>query len=112
MGMNVKSLGVKEWIFQRLSNVAFVVFGIWLLYFLASPGDILFETLVKLSRDSASVIYFSATLLLAGFNSILAGWQIVGDYANKFGLNQNLLVSLISIISLGYIAVGIYILHF
>ena len=31
-------MGVKQWIFQRLSNVAIVVFGFWLVYFLASPG--------------------------------------------------------------------------
>lgn len=103
-------MGVKQWIFQRLSNVAIIVFGLWLLYFIASPGDISHQTLLDLFSDQSSQIYLAITLVLAGLNSILAGWQIAGDYAEKFNLNQTLLVSFGTIVSIAYIAAGICII--
>ena len=103
-------MGVKQWIFQRLSNVAIVVFGFWLVYFLASPGQITAETINDLFSNTASLIYLTITLVLAGLNSILAGWQIAGDYAEKFNLNQTFLVSFGTIVSVAYIAVGFCIL--
>jgi succinate dehydrogenase / fumarate reductase membrane anchor subunit len=103
-------MGVKQWIFQRLSNVAIIVFGLWLLYFIASPGEISHQTLLDLFSDQTSQIYLTITLVLAGLNSILAGWQIAGDYAEKFNLNQTLLVSFGTIVSIAYIAAGICII--
>ena len=103
-------MGVNQWIFQRISNLIIVIFGLWLLVFLASPGVINFEVLQDLKADTASVIFFLVTLILAGLNSILAGWQIAGDYAEKFGLNQKLLVSITAIISLSYIVFGDYLI--
>ncbi len=103
-------MGVKQWIFQRLSNVAIIVFGLWLLYFIASPGEISHQTLLDLFSDQTSQIYLAITLVLAGLNSILAGWQIAGDYAEKFNLNQTLLVSFGTIVSIAYIAAGICII--
>ena len=103
-------MGVKQWIFQRLSNVAIVVFGFWLVYFLASPGAITAETINDLFSNTASLIYLTITLVLAGLNSILAGWQIAGDYAEKFNLNQTFLVSFGTIVSVAYIAAGFFIL--
>ncbi len=103
-------MGVKQWIFQRLSNVAIVVFGFWLVYFLASPGAITPQTINDLFSNTASLIYLTITLVLAGLNSILAGWQIAGDYAEKFNLNQTFLVSFGTIVSVAYIATGFCIL--
>ena len=100
-------MGVTHWIFQRISNVAIVVFGLWLVYFLASPGEVDFKTLKALFNDTTSIIYLLATLILAGLNSILAGWQIAGDYAEKFGINETLMVAFGTIVSIGYIAAGL-----
>ena len=61
--------------------------------------------------DNISIkIFFSVTLILAGLNSILAGWQIAGDYAEKFGLNQKFLVSITAIISFSYVVFGGYLI--
>ena len=103
-------MGVKQWIFQRLSNVAIVVFGFWLIYFLASPGAITFLTLNELFSNPVSLIYLTITLVLAGLNSILAGWQIAGDYAEKFNLNQSILVAFGTVVSVAYIVTGLCIL--
>ena len=104
-------MGVTQWLFQRISNVAFVMFGLWLLYFIASPGEFNYNTLQELLNDNASLAYLAITLLLASLNSILAGWQIAGDYAEKFGFNQNLLVAVIAVISIGYLVAGLSILY-
>ena len=103
-------MGINQWIFQRISNLTIVIFGLWLLVFLSSPGVIDFQVLQDLKADTSSVIFFSITLILAGLNSILAGWQIAGDYAEKFGLNQKFLVSITAIISLSYIVFGGYLI--
>ena len=103
-------MGINQWIFQRISNLTIVIFGLWLLVFLSSPGVIDFQVLQDLKADTPSVIFFSVTLILAGLNSILAGWQIAGDYAEKFGLNQKFLVSTTAIISLSYIVFGGYLI--
>lgn len=103
-------MGINQWIFQRISNLTIVIFGLWLLVFLSSPGVIDFQVLQDLKADTPSVIFFSVTLILAGLNSILAGWQIAGDYAEKFGLNQKFLVSITAIISLSYIVFGGYLI--
>ena len=103
-------MGINQWIFQRISNLTIVIFGLWLLVFLSSPGVIDFQVLQDLKADTPSVIFFSVTLILAGLNSILAGWQIAGDYAEKFGLNQKFLVSITAIISLNYIVFGGYLI--
>lgn len=100
-------MGVTHWIFQRVSNVAIVVFGFWLVYFLASPGEIDYKTLKTLFHEPTSMIYLVATLVLAGLNSILAGWQIAGDYAEKFGINETLMIAFGTVVSIGYIAAGL-----
>ncbi len=100
-------MGVRQWVFQRISNVTLVIFGLWLFYFLASPGDISHLTLVNLFSESSTQIYLAVTLVLAGLNSILAGWQITGDYAEKFHINSTLMITTCVVISLAYIAIGI-----
>jgi succinate dehydrogenase hydrophobic anchor subunit len=66
--------------------------------------------MLDLFSDQTSQMYLAITLVLAGLNSILAGWQIAGDYAEKFNLNQTLLVSFGTIVSIAYIAAGICII--
>lgn len=103
-------MGVKQWIFQRLSNVAVIIFGFWLVYFLASPGEFNHSTLIDLFSDRTSQVYLSLTLILASLNSMLAGWQIAGDYAEKFHLNENLLTGIGIAVSLAYIVTGLSII--
>ena len=105
-------MGVKQWIFQRISNVAIVSFGLWLFWFIVSPGEIDAVTIYEVLKSTSNKIFFFVVLVLASLNSILAGWQIAGDYANKFGLNQNLIVIIVGLISISYIFFGTYLLFF
>ena len=99
-------MGVKQWLFQRASNFAFILFGIW--FFVALLGGNLstFQDLSALLNSLAARVLLGLVLLLATLNSILAGWQIAGDYAHKVNVGPNLIVGVVVIISLGYLAAG------
>ena len=99
-------MGVIEWIFQRVSNAVIILFGLWLLATLIMNGGMSQEALAGLLESGVARIVLFVVLLLAGVNSLLAGWQIAGDYAEKFGLNQPLMVWGTGVISAAYVVVG------
>ncbi len=80
--------GKREWIFQRISNLAI---GFW--------GSIFIALLLLMSPDNYAQwqaiftplwfkIYTSITLLVICLNSVLAGWQIGTDYVKKAAFNR------------------------
>ncbi len=97
-------MGVTQWIFQRFCNLIFVVFGLWLLLFLT--GNIDAQKIQSLIAGDAKVILL-IVLGLACLNSILAGWQIAGDYAKKISVPAPLITGIVTIISIGYLFYGI-----
>ena len=98
-------MGVKQWIFQRISNALLILFGLWLLWSTIS-GGINYEFLQAALAGGYTQVFLFVVLVFGGVNGILAAWQIAGDYSEKFGLNQNLIVGLCTIVSLTYIVVG------
>ncbi len=101
-------MGVKQWIFQRISNLVFVLFGLWLLLGLVAGQP---TTLAGLVGDGMTQTFLAIVLVLAGLNSILAGWQIAGDYAHKINVNASLLTGLGAVISVLYIVLGLKLLY-
>ncbi|EGG95570.1 hypothetical protein IMCC1989_1525 [gamma proteobacterium IMCC1989] len=51
-------------------------------------------------------VYALMTLLFAGANSILAGWQITGDYAAKFNIPPVLMMGITIVVSVFYVVWG------
>ena len=99
-------MGVKQWIFQRISNALLVAFGLWLIFTVVSGG--LNQAFIQSAFSGTySSAFLIAVLVLGGLNAILAGWQIAGDYAHKFGVNQNLVVGICAVVSIAYIAMGL-----
>lgn len=98
-------LGVKHWIFQRVSNALFVIFGIVLAVNLAS--GLSYEALQGLMSNSLVKVYLAVTLAFAFLNSILAGWQIAGDYAKKINVSEKLFVVVCAVVSAGYLVFGL-----
>jgi len=97
-------IGVKHWIFQRVSNALIVIFGIALAITLAS--GVSYESLQALMGNMLVKLYLAVTLVFAAGNSILAGWQIAGDYAKKFHINHSLMVGVTVVVSLAYLVIG------
>lgn len=107
--MGIMKSGVQQWVFQRISNAVFVLFGLVLLDFLLK-GDFSYETLSGLLSSQGFQIFLAITLVLAAINSVLAGWQIVGDYAKKFNLPPTLMMVVIVGLSAVYLVWGLMLL--
>ena len=101
-------MGVMHWLFQRTSNLVFVLFGVFLLatLFNGVSGPALDAAL----SGGASRLFIILVLVLACLNSILAGWQIAGDYAHKINVSASILTGLGAVVSLAYLLVGFQIL--
>ena len=65
-------MGIKQWIFQRISNIAIVSFGLWMFWLIVSPGEIDAVTIYEILNSTSNKIFFSIILVLASLNSILA----------------------------------------
>lgn len=76
--------GVHQWIFQRFSNIVILVFIVVLATAISS--GLTYEALTALFAQTWFKIYLTITLIFASLNSVLAGWQIAGDYAHKINL--------------------------
>jgi succinate dehydrogenase hydrophobic membrane anchor protein len=76
--------GVQQWIFQRFSNIIILVFIAVLAT--AMLSELSYEALSTLLAQTWFKVYLTITLIFASLNSILAGWQIAGDYAQKISL--------------------------
>lgn len=99
-------MGVKHWIFQRLSNVIVIIFGIWLLALLADSEPVTYATLTGLLNETSTRLLLLVTLVFACLNSILAGWQIAGDYAAKIGVSDSLMTGFGAVVSIAYFIAG------
>lgn len=103
--MMANRLGVKHWVFQRVSNALIVIFGVVLAATLVS--GVTFESLQETLANPVVKAYLVITLVFACLNSVLAGWQIAGDYANKFGFNAGVMVGFVAIVSAAYFVCGL-----
>lgn len=78
-----KRNGVREWIFQRISNVVIIAFAIFYLAMLASNGAYTYDAWVATHSAMWFKVLASVALVFVAGNSILAGWQIGTDYTQK-----------------------------
>lgn len=92
--MGIINSGVKQWIFQRITNALIISFGVALLCVLLSDNGTSYASLKELFSSQGWKLYFVVVLILSCINSVLAGWQIDGDYAKKFGLPSNIVITL------------------
>ncbi len=99
-------MGVKHWLFQRGSNLVFILFGAWFLVSFISGGFSDYAGIASLQESVAAKAVLGVVLLLAALNSILAGWQIAGDYAHKINVSSGVIVAIVALISIAYLVVG------
>ena len=89
MGLGLKRenrSGTKEWIFQRVSNIAIIVWLVVYLGLVLSQSELTYETWSAMHDASWFKWYSTVTLVLAMINSVLAGWQIGTDYTQKIAV--------------------------
>jgi len=98
-------LGVKHWIFQRVSNALIVLFAVVLLATITAGHS--YESLQALMSKPLVKVYLAITLLFAFGNSILAGWQIAGDYAKKMNLSPGVMTWFGVLVSAAYLLFGL-----
>lgn len=115
MGLGLKRenrSGTKEWVFQRVTNFAIIV---WLFVYLGlvlSQTELTYETWSAIHGALWFKVYSSVTLALAMVNSILAGWQIGTDYTQKIAFPgfEKGFHAFYFVVSIVYLLVGLNIL--
>jgi len=80
--------GTKEWIFQRISNLAIVLYALVFVALVAGMDTVDYASWSALYGATWFKLYSSLTLILVCLNSILAGWQIGTDYIKPEGTNK------------------------
>lgn len=101
--------GKREWIFQRVSNLAICIWGAVFIALLLQMQTTGFVDWQLLFAATWFKIYSSITLVLVCFNSVLAGWQIAADYV-KVACANKIYMLVCVIVSTAYLAAGNYIL--
>jgi succinate dehydrogenase / fumarate reductase membrane anchor subunit len=106
--ININS-GTKQWVFQRLCNALIVAVTVLLVVMLfMSPVDS-YQAFSALFSATWFKLLISLCLVLFTLNSILAGWQIAGDYIKAPFVNK-LFNTLCVVLSLLVSALGVYLL--
>lgn len=81
--MSSKRNGVREWMFQRISNVLIFVYAAFYIFTLLNMDEVNFETWTALHSAMWFKVYSTFTLVVVMLNALLAGWQIGTDYTQK-----------------------------
>lgn len=108
--MGLMNNGVRQWIFQRLSNALIISFGVGLICILLVDDGLSYASINEYLTGVAFTLYLAVVLVFSCINAMLAGWQIDGDYAEKFSLPKNLITIIAIIVSLVFLVYGLSIL--
>ena len=109
-----KRNGVKEWIFQRLSNVLIFCYGIFYITMLLTMREVSYDNWLTLHSSLGFKLYSTVTLVIVMVNSILAGWQIGTDYTQKVPLPgfSTIFHGFYLLVSAVFLGFGLFILWF
>ena len=103
--------GVNQWLFQRAANALFVVFSLALFaVLLCSKATADFEAISSFLNAPAVQIALTLLLVVAGLNSLIAGWQIAGDYAKKFKIPTAVFIAITAVVSAVTLIIGLDVL--
>jgi len=101
--------GVQQWIFQRFSNIVILIFIVVLAT--SMSNELSYEALASLFAQTWFKVYLTATLIFASLNSVLAGWQIAGDYAHKINLPNWVLTGFSILVTLVYFITALLLIY-
>ena len=98
--MSVARSGSKQWVLQRVSNLAIVIYSALLMFLLASSNIGEFASFSAIFDPMWFKVVTSVCMVAFAFNGVIAGWQIAGDYV-KVPLINKLFNTVCIIASLG-----------
>lgn len=101
--------GVREWIFQRVSNVTICLWAVIFIALILTLDTATFADWKGLFSPMWFKVYSSITLIIVCLNAVLAGWQIGTDYIKPSCINR-IYMAVVIVGSLGYTALGLSIL--
>jgi succinate dehydrogenase / fumarate reductase membrane anchor subunit len=78
-----KRNGVREWIFQRVSNLAIIIAGAFYIISVLTMDTVSYDQFVAFHSQAWLKVVASIVMVLAMANALLAGWQIGTDYTQK-----------------------------
>lgn len=106
-----KRNGVREWLFQRFSNLLIILFSAVYLGLLLTNAPLNYEKWLAMHSAMWFKLYGSFTLVCVMLNALLAGWQIGTDYTQKVPINgfDKIYTLLYFIPTLVYLFAGIFI---
>lgn len=108
--MGLMNNGIRQWLFQRLSNALIISFGIGLLYTLLAADGLSYNSVSAIFSGGVVTLYLAVVLVFSCVNGVLAGWQIDGDYTAKFGLPKNMITIIAFVVSLIFLVYGLMLL--
>lgn len=106
--------GTREWIFQRVSNAAIILWGVVYLGLILSQTKVTYDSWIALHSATWFKLFSTLVLVLAMMNSVIAGWQIGTDYTQKVPVAgfESTYHFFYKIVTLGYLLFGLTILWF
>ena len=104
MSLGKARSGTREWIYQRLSNLAICLWGVVFISLVFTLEGTTFTDWKGVFAPIWFKVYSSVTLVMICLNSVLAGWQIGTDYIKPTVINR----IYISIVILGSLAYGVF----
>ena len=101
--------GVRQWVFQRVSNALIILYALVMLGWFLGQTEVSYEAVQALFGQVWFKLYTFITLVFVCLNSLLAGWQIAGDYL-KSACTNKLLVTIVATVSAIYFIWGMILL--
>ncbi len=102
---NITKSGTKQWVFQRVSNILIVLFSLLVTVLFFTTPLYSYDTVTALIDKTWFKITASLCMLFFTANSMIAGWQIAGDYVKANIANKifNIVCILASVTSLVFV---------
>ena len=95
--------GVRQWVFQRISNALIILYALIMLGWFLSQSELSYESTQALFGQVWFKLYTLITLVFVCLNSMLAGWQIAGDYLKAACVNRLLVVSVAAVSAIYFV---------
>ena len=102
--------GVSEWLFQRTANLLAVLYGLVMVSHFLSESATDYAATVAFFSEGWVILFSALVLVFNCLNSVLAGWQIAGDYLNKNANINKLFMRACIAVTAVYLVFGLFIL--